>query len=615
MVDRRAVLGERERTSGNVPANMSAIAMSQRTLALARSRSTSRRRAARRARRPLTRSPLRSRRAPRPRPLLVAGHHRQRVRGRAGDHVPVAVADAARREPHGHLAGPGSARSTWTSSGRSISWRTAARTARLAAGGGTLAIVRIQAAVLREADSPSGSRTSSLRAPRRRGAGPDRRVRRLRERPPRRRRRDPGAAPLVLGHEASGVVVDTGPGVERAARRPRRARARSLVRRVRDPPARAAQLLRARRRMAATGRWPTARRGSPRAARRCTTSTRCRRSPSTPSCPSRSPSPSGRTCRSTSRRSSAARPDGLGSRDEDGGRRAGGERGVWGCGGVGLVAIQAARLAGAEPIVAVDTRRAGARGEGDRDRAARPTADTAAACATRRAAADYAFEAIGREETIREAWEALRPGGTAVVVGLPPKGSRHDRHLGLHQREDDQGCFLGSPGSTRTSHGSSTCTRRRPSPRRARHPAPPSRAACRLRAPAPGSSASSSSSEPSPRFRHDSAHHARDFRVTLESGWGERGAPKELSAPTRRRVRRAACRRRSSSSGMWQRIMWPGSTSARGAPRARRSPRASSGSVWKTQPEGGWRRSISPRRMRGRSSPSSAGTAERSASV
>ena len=35
---------------------------------------------------------------------------------------------------------------------------------------------------------------------------------------------------------------------------------------------------------------------------------------------------------------------------------------------------------------------------------------------------DYAFEAIGRPETIRYAWEAIRPGGTAVVVGLVKEG-------------------------------------------------------------------------------------------------------------------------------------------------------------------------------------------------
>jgi len=76
--------------------------------------------------------------------------------------------------------------------------------------------------------------------------------------------------------------------------------------------------------------------------------------------------------------------------------------------------------------------------------------------------------------------------------------------------------------------------------------------------------------------------------------------------------------RRSSSRGMWQRMVWPGSTSASGgSSRSQISPIFRGHRVWKTQPEGGSAAlGISPsRRIRGRSSPSSAGTADRSASV
>ena len=123
---------------------------------------------------------------------------------------------------------------------------------------------------------------------------------------------------------------------------------------------------------------------------------------------------------------------------------------VWGCGGVGLATIQAARLAGAEAIVAVDTRaeklelaaRLGATATVE----ARASADTARR--VRHATgggADFAFEAIGRAETIREAWEALRPGGTAVVVGLPPKGSSLTIDTwGFINEKTLKGCFLGS---------------------------------------------------------------------------------------------------------------------------------------------------------------------------
>jgi S-(hydroxymethyl)glutathione dehydrogenase / alcohol dehydrogenase len=123
---------------------------------------------------------------------------------------------------------------------------------------------------------------------------------------------------------------------------------------------------------------------------------------------------------------------------------------VWGCGGVGLMTIQAARLAGAGPIVAVDTRpeklelaeRLGATASV----LARPTADTARRVRhATQGGADYAFEAIGRPETIQEAWDALRQGGTAVVVGLPPKGSKVALDTwGFINEKSVRGCFLGS---------------------------------------------------------------------------------------------------------------------------------------------------------------------------
>ncbi len=35
---------------------------------------------------------------------------------------------------------------------------------------------------------------------------------------------------------------------------------------------------------------------------------------------------------------------------------------------------------------------------------------------------DHAFEVVGVAETMRLAWDVLRPGGTAIVVGLAPRG-------------------------------------------------------------------------------------------------------------------------------------------------------------------------------------------------
>jgi S-(hydroxymethyl)glutathione dehydrogenase / alcohol dehydrogenase len=105
--------------------------------------------------------------------------------------------------------------------------------------------------------------------------------------------------------------------------------------------------------------------------------------------------------------------------------RAGDSAVVIGCGGVGLQVVAALRLAGASPIVAVDLDPAKlelalSRGATD---AVESGSATTAARVTRIAGrgADHAFEVVGRPETMRLAWDCLRPGGTAVVVGLAPK--------------------------------------------------------------------------------------------------------------------------------------------------------------------------------------------------
>jgi Zn-dependent alcohol dehydrogenase len=99
---------------------------------------------------------------------------------------------------------------------------------------------------------------------------------------------------------------------------------------------------------------------------------------------------------------------------------------VIGCGGVGLQVIAAARVAGAATIVAVDRRaeklehalRRGATHAVDASRGD-PAAEVIAITG---GGADHAFEVVGAAPTIRLAWDALRSGGTAVVVGLAPRG-------------------------------------------------------------------------------------------------------------------------------------------------------------------------------------------------
>ena len=99
---------------------------------------------------------------------------------------------------------------------------------------------------------------------------------------------------------------------------------------------------------------------------------------------------------------------------------------VVGCGGVGLQIVAAAAMAGAARIVAVD-RDAGklalARGRGATELVDATAGDPAAAVlAVAPGGVDHAFEAVGRPETIRLAWDVLRPGATAIVVGIAPVG-------------------------------------------------------------------------------------------------------------------------------------------------------------------------------------------------
>ncbi len=100
---------------------------------------------------------------------------------------------------------------------------------------------------------------------------------------------------------------------------------------------------------------------------------------------------------------------------------------VIGCGGVGLQVIAGARLAGAGTIVAVDVDEAKLelalrRGATHALRAADGAHVVEDVMALTGGGVEHAFEVVGRPETIRQAWDVLRQGGTAMVVGVAPVG-------------------------------------------------------------------------------------------------------------------------------------------------------------------------------------------------
>jgi len=94
---------------------------------------------------------------------------------------------------------------------------------------------------------------------------------------------------------------------------------------------------------------------------------------------------------------------------------------VLGCGGVGLSVLMGATLAGATPIVAVDSSKDKLELAGDLG-ATHAVASAQEARGLLPEGADFVFEAIGLPATIEEVPGLLAPGGTGVLVGLTPQG-------------------------------------------------------------------------------------------------------------------------------------------------------------------------------------------------
>lgn len=95
---------------------------------------------------------------------------------------------------------------------------------------------------------------------------------------------------------------------------------------------------------------------------------------------------------------------------------------VIGLGGVGLCAVQGARIAGADPIIVVDgsPEKAGLARSLGATHSLEPGPDLGkqVRALTGGRGADHAIECVGRAETIRTAWGLTRRGGHATIVGL-----------------------------------------------------------------------------------------------------------------------------------------------------------------------------------------------------
>jgi len=123
---------------------------------------------------------------------------------------------------------------------------------------------------------------------------------------------------------------------------------------------------------------------------------------------------------------------------------------VFGAGGVGLSVVMGAKLAGADPIVALDLLESkrklavelGATHaiDGGRDDALKELREITGG------GADYAFEAAGNAKLLETAFQATRRGGTTVAVGLPAREQRASISPAVLVLDDRtlKGSFMGS---------------------------------------------------------------------------------------------------------------------------------------------------------------------------
>ncbi len=140
---------------------------------------------------------------------------------------------------------------------------------------------------------------------------------------------------------------------------------------------------------------------------------------------------------------------GLGAVLNTAGMEVGSTVAVFGAGGVGLAAIQGARIGGARTIIAVDvheSKLATARELGAThsvDASSRDPVEAIKGIVP--GGVDYTFEAIGLKEAAEQCYESIRRGGTATVIGMIPQGVKVEIDgPSLLGGKTFQGSFMGS---------------------------------------------------------------------------------------------------------------------------------------------------------------------------
>lgn len=122
---------------------------------------------------------------------------------------------------------------------------------------------------------------------------------------------------------------------------------------------------------------------------------------------------------------------------------------VIGCGGVGIAAIQAAKISGARVIVAIDVhteKLERARSFGATDTVISGEDLVAQVHAVSPGGVDHSFEAVGSPVTAAQAFDILGPGGTATILGLEKPGSRISFDAGMLIEGDRRirGAYMGA---------------------------------------------------------------------------------------------------------------------------------------------------------------------------